>query len=250
MPAIAAVTFDFHDTLVSSASWLHLEIHTLPAEVLARLAQAGALPPSAGTPDIAARAVAEYEAIREEAKASGREVTAAAGVGRVLTALNLDTAVTPAQVDAAIESVERACLDDAALVPGVREVLGGLQGTGTRLAVVSSAAYPPFVRWGLDRYDLAGYFPVVATSGDTGYYKSDPRLYAWALARMGVAPAQAVHVGDHPRFDVQGAQAAGMRAVLFTRGGTHPPAADCRPDATVAHMADLPTVLADLAAAG
>jgi putative hydrolase of the HAD superfamily len=55
-------------------------------------------------------------------------------------------------------------------------------------------------------------------------------------------------VGDHPRFDVQGAQAAGMRAVLFTRGGTHPPDSACRPDATVARMADLPAVLADLAA--
>jgi HAD superfamily hydrolase (TIGR01509 family) len=242
------VTFDFHNTLVSSASWLHLEIHTLPAEVLARLAQAGALPPGAGAPDMAARAVAEYEAIREEAKASGREVTAAAGVARVLAALNLND-VAPAQVAAAVEAVERACLDDAALVPGVREVLAGLRGAGTRLAVVSSAAYPPFVRWGLECYDLAGYFPVVATSGDTGYYKSDPRLYAWALDRLEVAPAQAVHVGDHPRFDVQGAQAAGMRAVLFTRGGTHPPAAECRPDATVAYMADLPAVLADLAAA-
>src|SRR5690348_4120790 len=248
MPAIAAVTFDFHNTLVSSASWLHLEIHTLPAAVLARLAQAGALPPGADTPDVAARAVAEYEAIREEAKASGREVTAGAGVERVLAALDLND-VAPAQIESAIEAVERACLDDAAPVPGVREVLAGLRAAGTRLAVVSSAAYPPFVRWGLERYDLAGYFPVVATSGDTGYYKSDPRLYAWALDRLEVAPAQSVHVGDHPRFDVQGAQAAGMRAVLFTRGGTHPPAAECRPDATVARMADLPAVLADLAAA-
>ena len=248
MPAIAAVTFDFHNTLVSSDSWLHLEIHTLPAAVLARLAEVGALPPGADGPDVAARAVAEYETIREEAKASGREVTAAAGVGRVLAALGLTCAVTPAQVDAAIEAAECACLDDAGLVPGVRAVLDALRVAGTRLAVVSSAAYPPFVHWGLACYDLAGYFPVVATSGDTGYYKSDPRLYAWALARLGVAPAHAVHVGDHPRFDVQGAQAAGMRAVLFTRGGTHPPAADCRPDATVAHMADLPAVLADLAA--
>jgi FMN phosphatase YigB (HAD superfamily) len=254
MGAIRAVTFDFHNTLVQGESWLRLEIETLPAVVLAGLVAQGALP--AGAADEARReqAVQAYKAVREEAKASGREVSALDGVLRVLAALGLGGTVDRKRVEQAVAEAERACLADTTLIPGVPETLATLQAQGMRLAIVSSAAYPPFVEWGLARHGLAGYFPVLAASATAGYYKTDPRLYAWALARLEVDPAQAVHVGDHPRFDVQGAQAAGLRAVLFTGGAASaattwaiPP--DCRPDATIAHMADLPAALARLAAA-
>lgn len=251
MNGIAAVTFDFHNTLVEADSWLQLEIDTLPGEVLARLVASGDLPPAAARAPLREQAEAAYRAIRAEAKASGREVTALAGVWRVLAALDLPPPPASA-VEDAIAAAQRACLADSAPVPGAHAVLAALRAAGLRLAIVSSAAYPPFVAWGLARYDLARYFGVVATSGDTGYYKTDPRLYAWALDRLAVAPACAVHIGDHARFDVGGAQAAGLRAILFDRGaarGLDPDRAGIRPDAVITALAALPGALARLAAA-
>ncbi|HMA35754.1 MAG TPA: HAD family hydrolase [Chloroflexia bacterium] len=249
MATIAAVTFDFHNTLVTGERWLHLEIHTLPCAVLEHLVGEGTLPPAAAAPAVLAQAEATYRAIREEAKASGSEVTAQAGVVRVFATLGPLGAVDGPRLAAALAAVQQACLADTTLIPGAHEVLAALRQAGRHLAVVSSAAYAPFVHWALARHGLAGYFPVVATSAETGYYKSDPRLYAWALDQLQVAPRQAVHVGDHARFDILGAQAAGMRAILFApAGGPDAPGrpGDCRPDAVVADLRDIPAALAQL----
>ncbi len=247
---IEAVTFDFHNTLVSGDAWLDLEIRTLAGAVIRRLVARGKLPPTAGTAAVLTEAEAAYRTVRAAAMASGRETDAVAGVWQVLTALGLADGLMARAVQGAVLSAQRACLADTALVPGAVATVAALQSSGYRLAVVSSAAYAPFVRWGLARHGLANRFPVVATSAGTGYYKSDPRLYAWALRRLGVAAEAAVHVGDHPRWDVQGAQAAGMRAVLFDRGpAARPsaiPAADCRPDATIRDLAALLGVVAAL----
>jgi putative hydrolase of the HAD superfamily len=47
--------------------------------------------------------------------------------------------------------------------------------------------------------------------------KPDPRIFEIALARAGVGPAEAVMVGDSWENDIQGARAAGVRAVWFNR---------------------------------
>ena len=247
---IQAITFDFHNTLVSGDAWLDLEIRTLAGVVIQRLVTRGKLPPTAGTAPVLAAAEVAYRAVRAAAMASGRETDAVAGVWLVLTALELAGGLDARAVQGAVLSAQRACLADTALVPGAVATVTALQSSGYRLAVVSSAAYAPFVRWGLARHGLADRFPVVATSAGTGYYKSDPRLYAWALQRLGVAADAAIHVGDHPRWDVQGAQAAGMRAVLLDRGSAARPstlpAADCRPDATIRDLTELASVVAAL----
>ncbi len=246
---IHAVTFDFHNTLVSGDAWLDLEIRTLPGVVIRRLVARGKLPAGTATPAVQAAAEAAYRAVRAAATVSGQETAAVAGVWRVLTELELTAGLDVRAVQTAVRAAQQACLADTALVPGAAAALAAVQATGRRLAVISSAAYAPFVRWGLARHGLATYFPVVATSAGTGYYKSDPRLYVWALRRLGVAAAAAVHIGDHPRWDVQGAQAAGMRAVWLARGPAARPSASltaCRPDATIRDLADLPAALAAL----
>jgi HAD superfamily hydrolase (TIGR01509 family) len=249
---IAAVLCDFHNTLVSADAWLELEIHTLPRVVLAALVADGRLPEAAGDHTLLAATDRAYAIVREQARASGYEVDAVTGVRRVLAELGVG-AVGADALAAAVEAAERACLADTRLVPGVRAALTTLAADGRRLAVVSNAAYPPFVAWGLARYGLDQDFSIVAASGAAGYYKSDPRLYRWALDQLGVAPAAAVHVGDHWRWDVLGAQAAGLRAIWYHPPATlqpplpgEPPPADFRPDAVITHMGDLPAAVARL----
>lgn len=43
-----------------------------------------------------------------------------------------------------------------------------------------------------------------------GCAKPDPRIFDHALACLGVAPENAIHVGDSVRYDVEGARAAGV----------------------------------------
>jgi putative hydrolase of the HAD superfamily len=62
----------------------------------------------------------------------------------------------------------------------------------------------------------------VVTSAEVGAAKPEPRVFERALAVAGVAPGEALHVGDKVDNDVQGAEAAGIRAVLLQREGEPP----------------------------
>jgi putative hydrolase of the HAD superfamily len=97
----------------------------------------------------------------------------------------------------------------------VEPVLKELRGRGLRLGVVSN--------WdtrlkrigsglGLDR--LVDFMVI---SAEVGVRKPDPRIFREALRRAGVRPEEALHVGDLPDEDVEGARRAGVRAVLIDR---------------------------------
>jgi putative hydrolase of the HAD superfamily len=62
----------------------------------------------------------------------------------------------------------------------------------------------------------------VVTSAEVGAPKPDPRVFERALAIAGVAPSEALHAGDNVDNDVEGAAAAGVRAVLVQRDGEPP----------------------------
>ena len=55
----------------------------------------------------------------------------------------------------------------------------------------------------------------VIDSAVVGAAKPDPRIFHAALARAGVAPDEAVHVGDTLANDVAGARAAGITPIHF-----------------------------------
>lgn len=73
----------------------------------------------------------------------------------------------------------------------------------------------------LRRVDLHRRFDVIVDSARFGHEKPHGAIFAEAAARAGVAPGCAVHVGDSVEHDVDGALAAGMRAVLVDRDGRH-----------------------------
>jgi putative hydrolase of the HAD superfamily len=62
----------------------------------------------------------------------------------------------------------------------------------------------------------------VVTSAEVGAAKPAPRVFERALAVAGVAPDDALHVGDKVDNDVEGARAAGVRPVLVQREGEPP----------------------------
>jgi putative hydrolase of the HAD superfamily len=60
----------------------------------------------------------------------------------------------------------------------------------------------------------------VVPSATAGARKPDPAIFERALALAACAPADALHVGDTPAEDVEGARAAGVRALLIDRSGS------------------------------
>ena len=97
---------------------------------------------------------------------------------------------------------------------GACETLQAMRARGLRTGMVSNFDHrlPPL----LDALGLATLLDTVVLPADAGAAKPDPRIFAHALAQIGVEPAAAVYVGDDPQDDIDGAQRAGLRAIDVT----------------------------------
>lgn len=60
-------------------------------------------------------------------------------------------------------------------------------------------------------------FKVIVTSDTLKVSKPDPRIFHYAASAMGLRPEQCLHVGDDLKKDVEGAGAAGFRAIWLVR---------------------------------
>ena len=69
----------------------------------------------------------------------------------------------------------------------------------------------------LERIGIHTHFAHHICARDSGMAKPDPRIFLAAAERLGVAPAQILHVGDDPLMDVAGARDAGLRTAWINR---------------------------------
>ncbi|MGC1549027.1 MAG: HAD family hydrolase [Rhodanobacter sp.] len=100
----------------------------------------------------------------------------------------------------------------------------------------------------LDRIGLSAHFDHHICARDTGMLKPDPRIFHAAAERLGLDPAQILHVGDDPELDVVGAREAGLRTAWINRAGHpwpgvlgRPPDLDLRDLTALADWLDLHT---------
>ncbi|TWI57530.1 putative hydrolase of the HAD superfamily [Pseudomonas duriflava] len=89
---------------------------------------------------------------------------------------------------------------------------------------------------------LADYFRFALCAEELGIGKPDPHPFNEAIRRAGVPAETAVHVGDNPVDDIQGAQRAGLRAVWFNPTAK-PWEGDTLPDAEIRSLKELPAVI-------
>lgn len=92
------------------------------------------------------------------------------------------------------------------------------------------------------RLGLAKYFSVIVSADEVGISKPDPAPFLAALERAGVEPAHALHIGDHPVDDIQGARESGLHTLWFNRTGK-PWTDPVRPDGEVSCLSQIPTWL-------
>ena len=98
----------------------------------------------------------------------------------------------------------------------------------------------------LEAIGLAHHFKVSLAAGQFGSAKPDAAIFHAACRALGVAPHEAVYVGDDLLLDVAGAQGAGLRAVWLRRESACAQTQsdilnlrDIRPDATCATLAEM-----------
>lgn len=130
---------------------------------------------------------------------------------------------------------------------GAFAALDTLCARGYTLAVVSNTMRTPGVtlRRLLERYRLLGFFKHTTFSDEVGVRKPDPAIFHLTLSAVGTEPAHAVHVGDDPILDVQGARSAGMGVVQVTDASLRALGVQA-PDAVVRSLAGLPDAIAGL----
>jgi putative hydrolase of the HAD superfamily len=104
--------------------------------------------------------------------------------------------------------------------PDVLPALGDLRERGLTLVVASNWDCS-LADW-LEPAGITDLVDGVVTSAEVGAPKPHPRVFERALAIAGVAPSEALHVGDKVDNDVEGAAAAGVRALLVQREGEPP----------------------------
>jgi putative hydrolase of the HAD superfamily len=120
--------------------------------------------------------------------------------------------------------------------PDVAPVLARLRADGRVLVIVSNwdLSLPDW----LERTGVIARVDHVVTSAAAGAAKPDAAIFEHALEVAGVCREDVVHVGDSLDLDVEGARAAGIRAVLVERGGRPPPGVEA-----IGSLAELPSLL-------
>ena len=113
---------------------------------------------------------------------------------------------------------------EAALVlyPHVNRTLLALLKRGLRLAVISDA--PRQEAWlRLCYLGLHHIFDTVVAFEDTGERKPSPVPFRVVLDRLGIAPGEALMIGDWPERDIVGASELGIQTVFARYGDTFGP---------------------------
>src|SRR5207247_4326578 len=108
------------------------------------------------------------------------------------------------------------------LYDDVPAVFRDLSAAGIRLGLISNShrCLASFQ----SHFELQGLISATVSSSDHGFMKPHPSIFSAALQLLGVAPSEAVMVGDSVRQDIEGALNVGMRAILLNRGDNAAPA--------------------------
>jgi len=108
----------------------------------------------------------------------------------------------------------------------VEPVLRTLRARGIKLGIISN--WDTRLRGISDGLGLTPMVDFLVISAEAGVRKPSSGIFELALEKAGVRPEEALHVGDLPEEDGEGARRAGVRPVLIDRKErvtpvTHPP---------------------------
>jgi HAD superfamily hydrolase (TIGR01549 family) len=178
----------------------------------------------------------EAERVRN---ATHREVAAPERMTTMIERLGLDPrALPPAALETLLATHMQALSEAIAFPEHHAPLLRDLR-RGHRLAVVSNFDYTPTARLVLEREGISDLFDAIVVSDEVGWRKPSPVIFETALARLGVAPGDALFIGDRLDMDVAGARAVGMTPVWINRDGAVVPAGEAPPAFEIRDLEEL-----------
>jgi putative hydrolase of the HAD superfamily len=130
--------------------------------------------------------------------------------------------VSPEEADHIFADYLEAYEANWTIFPEVRDVLATLRHRGVRMGVITNGDAAQQKRK-LETTDLSRFFEHAFISGKLGFSKPDSMIFQNAAEGMGCKVEECIHIGDSFGNDVNGALAAGMRAVWLDREGQEPP---------------------------
>lgn len=95
------------------------------------------------------------------------------------------------------------------------------------------------------RVGLGDYFDAHFSAESVGKPKPHPAMFQAALEHARVKPEQAVHIGDHPKEDIEAAQKLGYRTIWFNQNGSVTNNS-CNPDREVNQLNQVVSALNEL----
>ncbi len=235
---IRAVTFDFWNTIARARHEGAMRD--------ARARAVGAACEAGGVEVEAAALVAAIERVGahwERSWAEGVHLHPREGAAMLVRELGVEGAAEELIAESFLAGGRDVELD---LAPGVGAVLAELAGRGVRLGIVCDVGFAggEELRAFLARENLLRHFSGWAFSDEIGHYKPDPRIFEAALAALGAAPGEALHVGDLRRTDVAGAAALGMRTARYRGVHDDPDPSAIEADHVLDHHRELLAVVA------
>jgi putative hydrolase of the HAD superfamily len=137
-----------------------------------------------------------------------------------------------------------------ALLGSAHALLEALRTRGLLLAVVANGWPEParLTRRRIAELGVAERVDAVVLADEVGWRKPDPRIFAAALAALGVTAGEAMHVGDSLAADVRGAADAGLTSVQAMWFSADTGEAHAEPDFVVFTPMDVLNVTRRLAA--
>ncbi|MGG3912819.1 HAD family hydrolase [Rossellomorea vietnamensis] len=141
-------------------------------------------------------------------------------------------------LDDYISQFKRSCVP----FPHLHCMLDELQSWGIQLGMITNG----FGRFQMDNIlalEIEPYFQEILVSEWEGVKKPDPEIFKRAIQRLHVKPEECIFVGDHPEYDVYGAQKIGMKGIW--KRDTHRTDAK-HADAVIDDLYELPRCLSSL----
>lgn len=127
-------------------------------------------------------------------------------------------------------------------LPGAEEVLHKLQRGGVRIGLLTNGA-PDLQREKIEASGLGMFFDAAVVSGEFGKGKPSAEIFHHLLGLLGVAPGEALMVGNSLSRDIVGGKRAGMHTCWLELEGEDEPVGLVEPDFTISSLGELPRLV-------